>query len=58
MFEPKHLTTDQIRELYRQILTQSEEAELVAHANYVRAQAARVAAERDLDRLTPRPCEG
>ncbi len=57
MFDPKHLTTDQIREIYRQTLQQSEEAEAVAWINYVRAKNARMAIEFDLNRVTRTPCE-
>lgn len=58
MFDPKHLTTDQIRDIYRQTLQQSEEAETVAWINYVRAKNARLAVEFDLERVTRTPCEG
>lgn len=57
MFDPKHLTTDQIREIYRQTLAQSEEAETVAWINYVRAKNARMAIEFDLNRVTRTPEE-
>jgi hypothetical protein len=58
MFESKHLTPDQIREIYRQTLQQSEEAEAVAWINYLRARNARLTVEFDLERVTRTPCEG
>lgn len=58
MFELKHLSQDQIREIYRQTLAQLEEAEAVAWINYVRARNGRLAVELDLKRVTRIPCEG
>jgi len=57
VFDPKHLNQGQIREIYRQTLQQSEEAETVAWINYVRAKNARSAVEFDLERVTRTPCE-
>lgn len=57
-FNRQHVAEDGLRAMYRSALEQSEQHECDAWINYVRARAARIAVEQDLERVTRTPREG